>query len=88
MGDDGCVLGKRLTGDSEAPPSTRIMQNMLMASSYLLENIPIWLRLTAFEEWECRRALEYICLVGTFRRHLLHVGRHNRQRASLPSAVL
>lgn len=30
--------------------STRIMQNILMASSYILENSPIWLCLTAFEE--------------------------------------
>lgn len=46
--------------------STRIIQNILVASSCILENIPIWLRLTAFEERErrCRRGLEYICLVG------------------------
>lgn len=69
------------------PLSTRIMQNILVASSYILEDIPIWLRLTAFEERErwCQRCLEYSCLVGkTFRCHLLYIRGHNRQ--GVPSA--
>lgn len=84
----GEASDRRLRG---LPLSTRIMQNILVASSYIQENIPIWLRLTAFEERErrCRRGLEYICLVGkTFTCHLLYVGGHNRQDVSLPSAVL
>lgn len=66
------------------------MQNILVASSYILENIPpLWLCLTAFEEQERQRGLENIGLVGkTFRCHLLNGGGQNRQGVSLPSAVL
>lgn len=77
------------SGLGSPPLSTRIMLSILVASSYILENIPLWLRLTAFEERERRRGLENIGLVGkAFRCHLLDVGGENRQGVSLPSAVL
>lgn len=78
--------GRRLTGGSGAfpppPPSTRIMQSISVAPGYIPENIPIWLRLTAFEERERRR--RYGEHRSFFRCYLLHVGGHTiTGRASL-----
>lgn len=47
--------GEPSDGRLWSPPlSTRIMQSTLVASGYIQENIPVWLRLTAFEERERR----------------------------------